>query len=259
MKFFDSLVHATGDGLWLGGDRYDASMERLIREMDRAGVTKACLVAIADYVDNDSVLQFTRDYPGRFVPVGSINPGAMTGSADVERALAELASQGFAGLKLHPRLNGYDPLDARCLAAINAAGRHGLVVLLDTLFRQKDLITRHASDVVDFIANSCRETRIVLLHAGGSAMLDMFEMVRMHDHLILDLSFTLMRYAGSSLDDDIRFLCTTLDQRLLIGSDFPEYVPFDALNRFMELTNGLNEEKKENILHRNLEKLFDCG
>ena len=91
---------------------------------------------------------------------------------------------------------------------------------------------------------------------GGAHLLGMFEMVRMHEHLLLDLSFTLLRYAGSSLDLDIRFLCEALDQRLTVGSDFPEYTPADALARIVELSKGLALSKCENILFRNLEKLF---
>ncbi len=110
--------------------------------------------------------------------------------------------------------------------------------------------------MVDAIATTCTETRIVLLHGGGAHLLGMFEMVRMHAHLLLDLSFTLLRYAGSSLDVDMRFLCNTLDQRLTVGSDFPEYTPSAALERIVELSNGLPLAKCENVLFRNLENLF---
>ena len=41
------------------------------------------------------------------------------------------------------------------------------------------LWVRGADDVVDVVANECPETRMVLLHGGGSALLDLFEMGRM--------------------------------------------------------------------------------
>ena len=78
----------------------------------------------------------------------------------------------------------------------------------------------------------------------------------MHANLILDVSFTLMRYAGSSIDLDIRFLCETLDQRVTVGSDFPEYVPADARARIAALADGVASDKLQNILFRNLEALF---
>lgn len=255
-RFFDSLVHVTADGRWLGGDRYDASLGRLLREMERGGCGRACLVAIADYQDNATVIDVTRNHPKLFVPIAGFNPAHCGDSHQITKGVAALAGQGFAGIKLHPRLNRYDPLDPRALAAVEAAGRHGLVVFLDTLFRQPDRATQHPADVIDAVAHAGTGTRIVLLHGGGAHLLEMFEMVRMHANLILDVSFTLMRYAGSSIDLDIRFLCQALDQRLTVGSDFPEYVPADARARIAGLAEGVASDKLDNILFRNLERLF---
>ena len=186
-----------------------------MRELDACGPdTRACLVAIAGHASNDAVQEVSQKHPGRFIPVGSIDPGRCTDPVEVEREVEALAKQGFLGLKLHPRLNGYDPLHDHCLAAIEAAGRHGLAVFLCTLFRQRDLATRHPADIVDIIATNNRDTRIVLLHGTGATPLSLFEMVRMHAQLILDVSFTIMRYAGSSVDQDLRFIFQGLDQRI---------------------------------------------
>jgi predicted TIM-barrel fold metal-dependent hydrolase len=256
MTFFDSLVHATADGSWLGGDRYDASRERLIAEMDRAGVERACLVAIADHVDNDTVATFAREAPDRFVPVGSLNPARLRDVSAVRKPVADIAKTGFAGLKLHPRLNGYDPLDDRAVAAIRSAGEEGLVVFLDTLFRQKSVATVHPADVADQLAVRCPHTRIVLLHGGGSALLQMADVVAAHPNLVLDLSFTLLRYQGSSLDADLKYVFRMLDRRTVVGSDFPEYTPAEVLARFRELAGDIAEEKQANMLHKNLSELF---
>ena len=255
MKFFDSLTHATYDGTWLGGTRYDASLDRLLTEMHK-GAYRACLVNIADYQDNETLENFARAHPDIFVPIAGFNPVCYQNSSEIKGEVAQLAARGFAGIKLHPRLNSYDPLDQKCLDTINAAGCNGLVVFLDTLFRQKSISTRHPADVIDILATKCTNTRLLLLHGGGSHLLEMFEMVRMHKHLLLDISFTLLRYSGSSIDLDIRFLCETLDQRLTVGSDFPEYTPLEAKNQIIKLTESLAPEKKENIFFRNLENLF---
>ena len=196
MRYFDSLVHATADGTWLGGTRYDAGIARLLREMDLARVARACLVAIADFADNADVHTFWMAHPDRFVPVGSTNPGKAT-----------------------------DPTSA-------------------------------AADIIDRIALECPDTRIVLLHGGASEMLQVFEMVRMHPQLILDISFTLLRYAGSSLDRDIRFVCKNLDQRVTVGSDFPEYTQTQMIEQFQSVTDGLPEDKLARIRSGNLDALF---
>lgn len=258
MEYFDSLVHVTEDGTWLGGTRYDASEGRLMRELDACGPsTRACLVAIAGHASNEAVEQVYEKHPGRFIPVGSIDPSRCADPTEVDAQIATLARRGFLGLKLHCRLNGYDPLHENALSAIESAGRHGLVVFLCTLFRQRDLATRHPSDIVDIIATENRDVPIVLLHGTGAMPLSLFEMVRMHPQLILDVSFTIMRYAGSSVDQDLRFIFRGLDQRVTVGSDFPEYTPGEAMRRFETLSKGLPPEKIENIRFRNLERLFD--
>lgn len=258
MQLFDSLTHITADGSWMGERNYDASLSRLLNEMDRANVGRACLVTIADHGDNDVTLAAARAYPTRFIPIAGLNPKRLPTLRRVEKVVANIAAQGFAGIKLHPRLNGYDPLDAKCIAAIESAANLGQVIFLDTLFRQRGLATRHAPDVIDYLAAACPETRMVLLHGTGPTIMELYEIVRCNDNLLLDLSFTIMRYRGSDrLDDDMHFLFKTTDQLITIGSDFPEYTPSETLERFNQLTTGIETHRLENILYRNLEKLFD--
>jgi hypothetical protein len=257
MKLFDSLTHVTADGSWFGERALDASLPTLIRQMDGAGAHRAVLVAIADYVDNGYTLRAAQAHPERLVPVAGLNPAVLATTRRVEAVVRQIKQQGFAGIKLHPRLNGYDPLDAKCVAAIEAAGEHGLVILLDTLFRRKGLATRHAPDVIDQLAAACPETKMLLLHGTGPTMMELYEIVRCNDHLLLDLSYTLLRYRGSSrLDADMHFLMKSTDQLVTVGSDFPEYTLEATVARIRELTEGIEPHRVENITHRNLERLF---
>ena len=256
MQFFDSLTHITADGSWMGERRYDASLEALQRDMAEGGVGRALLVTIADHGDNDVTLAAARAHPDRFVPIAGLNPRTLPTLRRIEAAVAELAEQGFAGIKLHPRLNGYDPLDEKCVAVLDAAAENNMVILLDTLFRRRGLATTNAADTIDYLANACPDTRMLLLHAAGPQMLELFEIVRANPNLMFDFSFSIMRYAGSRLDDDMRYLFSTCDQLATIGSDFPEYSPAQILERFRVLSQGLEPHRIENILHKNLERLF---
>lgn len=258
MKFFDSLTHVTGDGSWIGERHCDASLPQLLVDMDAAGAYRACLVSIAGYVDNDVIMASARAHPDRFVPIAGVNPSILATTRRVDAVVRQVKTAGFAGIKLHPRLNGYDPLDAKMIAAIEACGEQGLVVLLDTLFRRKGLATRHAPDVIDYLAAACPDTRILLLHGTGPTMMELYEIVRCNDNLLLDLSFTIMRYSGSDrLDADMNFLFKSTDQLVTIGSDFPEYSPAATLQRFQALSEGVEPHRIDNITHRNLERLFD--
>ena len=252
---FDSLVHVTPDGSWPNG-RCDASWSRLITELDRGGVAHACLVGLPGMVSNDHVLECSRRSHGRLVPIAGVDPTQYHDRALLEGALDDIARAGFLGVKLHPRLNGYDPLDPRCLSAVGESSERGLVVFLDTLFRQPGRPVAHAADVVDQIVSANPDARVVLLHGGGAALLEVAEVVRSHAGLVLDLSFTLVRYANSSIDADIRWLMQTLDRRIVIGSDMPEITPFDAFARAEWMADGLAREKWDNISYGNLARLL---
>jgi predicted TIM-barrel fold metal-dependent hydrolase len=256
VSFFDSLTHITADGSWLGTTRYDARCERLLTELDRCAPARACLVAIAGVIDNQTVLDAARQHPEHFVPIGSINPVTAGSEREIAEAVTQLGTQGFAGLKLHPRLNGYDPLDAKVVWALRAAGDRGLVVFLDTLFRQPGRATPSAPDVIDALAVAAPHTNIVLLHGGGSQVLAVSEVVAAHANLVLDLSFTIHRFSGSSVDEDLRFLMRTFDRRMIVGSDFPEYEPLATRDRVLELSRGLDSGKPANVLVANLERLL---
>src|SRR4029453_13152874 len=113
-----------------------------------------------------------------------------------------------------------------------------------------------APDVIDHLAAACPDTRMLLLHAAGPSMMDLYEIVRCNDNLMLDLSFTLLRYQGNSrLDADMNFLFRTTDQLISIGSDFPEASPAAMLRRFLTLVDGVEPHRLDNITHRNLERL----
>jgi predicted TIM-barrel fold metal-dependent hydrolase len=252
---FDSLVHVTRSGRWLN-DRDDASYSRLVLELDRGCIARACLVGLVGIVDNPFVLECANASNERLVPIAGVDPSRYTNEGAIVDEVSRLAQDGYAGIKLHPRLNGYDPVGSQCLQTIRAAASHRMPVFLDTLFRQQSQATTHAADIIDRVAHECPGAPIVLLHGGGPALLDVAEVVRLHPTLTLDLSFTLLRYAGSSLDADIRWVMGRFDQRIVLGSDMPEYTPADAFERAERLAEGLAAEKLANMAHRNLDRLF---
>ena len=90
-------------------------------------------------------------------------------------------------------------------------------------------------------------------------MMEMAEVVRVHASLVLDLSFTMLHYAGSSLDADLRWVMERLDQRTVIGSDMPEHTPVEAFARAERVADGLSADKWANIAYRNLQRLFPAG
>jgi predicted TIM-barrel fold metal-dependent hydrolase len=90
------------------------------------------------------------------------------------------------------------------------------------------------------------------MHGGTVRLLETIEIVRSYNNVLLDLSFTICKYNGSSLDMDIQFAFDTYDRRICIGSDFPEFSPRDLRERFIFFSNAIPHEKAENIAYRNI-------
>ena len=88
-------------------------------------------------------------------------------------------------------------------------------------------------------------------------MLELYAIMRCHDRLVLDLSYTFMRYRGSNrLDDDMHFLFKSTDQVVTVESDFPEYTVQATVARLHELTQGIEQQLLDNATHRHLERFF---
>jgi hypothetical protein len=98
---------------------------------------------------------------------------------------------------------------------------------------------------------------MILMHGGDVNLLGLMEIIRPYQNILLDLSFTLCRYEGSSVDLDMRYLFKNFDQRICVGSDNPQYSLADLRRRFEELTTGVDLEKRLNAAHRNLLAIFD--
>src|SRR6185503_12404899 len=99
-------------------------------------------------------------------------------------------------------------------------------------------------------------SKVVLVHGGDVQALRYAELVHYNPNLLLDLSYTLLKYRGSSLDADMHYLFRALDRRTCIGVDHPEFTHRALRERFDELASGLPEEKANNIAHRNLESFL---
>lgn len=242
---FDSLSHPTLTGRW-PGRTVDASFARLNTELAANGFVGACAVGLAgvERYEHQAFAVACAAYPS-LVPVA----GYGFHDGDVDQELAYLRRLGYVGIKIHPRYSGVELGDPRLSETVTAAARHQLVTFLCT-YHHTGLPDYPRSDVfvdtVD-ILRSAPDSRVVLLHGGDVQLMRYAELVRHNDNLLLDVSFTMLKYAGSSLDADLRFLFGHLDQRVCVGVDHPEFSHAQMRARFEELAAGLPETKRRNV------------
>ena len=94
------------------------SVEDIIRDMDDAGVDKACIVAMdlstyygVELVTNEDVAKIASDYPDRFIPFAGVDPSM--GRLAVDKFVYAVDELGCRGLKLVPPVQHFDFSDPK--------------------------------------------------------------------------------------------------------------------------------------------------
>jgi predicted TIM-barrel fold metal-dependent hydrolase len=157
-------------------------------------------------------------------------------------------------------LNRYDPLDPRALAFLDelTSWKTPPAIWLDSLIYPRGVpLAMPIAQTMRHLAERYGNLTFVCLHAGGALALELFDAVRACPNVYLDLSYSLVCYARSSVALDHRFLLERFDRRTLFGSDFPEVALPEATARFEALAEGLEAAKAENVRSRTLAQLLD--
>lgn len=89
------------------------------------------------------------------------------------------------------------------------------------------------------------------MHGGCERIMEFAEFVRFSKNILLDLSLTIMKYRNSSIDNDIKFLFQNYDQKITLGSDYPEINYKEFIKRIKFFSRGLTKKKKDNIYFKN--------
>ncbi len=258
---FDSLTHPMPDGNWLHAHyRGRNTVESLLVQMREARVVKAFAVGLGERIGEyheDTYADWVRAASPDLLPVAFVDiPVALQMGADAY--IQRLHARGYVGIKIHPRIAEITLAHPFLPELIRAAHAHRLIVFVCTYFWN----SRHDaydSDVhaMQRLLSATIGCKLILLHGGVVRLLECAEIVRHFPQVILDLSFTLCKYPGSSLDADIRYLFAHYDRRICVGSDSPEFSLNDLRNRFDQLSDGLDLARCTRIASGNLQSYLE--
>jgi predicted TIM-barrel fold metal-dependent hydrolase len=250
LPLFDSLAHPTLSGGWPGRS-LDASFAALEAELNDAGYAGACAIGL-HAVEGYSHAEFMaccRRSP-KLIPIAGFDPRTDASPA----ALRSIRTLGFRGIKIHPRFSGLTHQLSTLRNVLRWAGDADLTVFYCTYLHCEAAhypLQDPLYALADLLASAPR-TRVVLVHGGDINLLRYAELVRFNPRLLLDLSMTMMKYEGSSVDLDINFLFRRFDRRICIGTDWPEYRHEHVRSRFEQFAQGLDQERRINIASHNL-------
>lgn len=260
MPSFDSIVHVTPDGRWFN-TQFDARIDRLLSELDDTDTEAAVVVGIAPAISNDFILTTCGKHSDRLYPCGGFAPTAYrTPEEAVAAFTAAFANSGFRAVKFHPRLGGFTLEDERFLAVLSemSTWRTKIPIWIDTLlYNVKTPLPKDPVTGLQTLALSYPDLKFLFLHSTGARALHLFEAVRHLENAFLDLSYTASFYRQCSVFQDLRFLCSVFDRRLVWGSDFPEVSLHAAHKNANDLLDGLPSIKRQNVMGATLARILD--
>ena len=258
VPIFDSLTHPMPDGSWLAPvSSGKNTVQALLASMEENNIQWALAVGMGAKVggyEERGYASFIRNQSERLFPVAFADFEVLDAGVPVGMYLRRLRGLGYVGIKIHPRLSRIGLSNEFLPRLIREANQIGLCVLLCTYSWGKDKsLCGNTPEQLHALLCEVPDERVILLHGGAVRLLEVAEIVRHFQGTLLDLSFTICKYEGSSLDLDIKYLFEKFDRRLCIGSDSPEFSQCCLRNRFEQLAAGLSDEKRNNIAFRNIQ------
>lgn len=260
-NFFDSCTHPTLTGNWGFNKniKNKATFNKLISEIKKNKINKACAIGFDNFEEYNHIkfINECKKYKDLLIPIAGLNPNKEKKYLIKEIKL--IKKLGYMGIKLHPRISNFY-LDHKNLNYIlKVIEDFDLVLMLCCYitpgfnkYANKDFLLL----LIKLFKNN-NKLKTILMHGGCYRILEFSEFIRLNpENFLLDLSMTMMRYKGSSIELDIKFLFENLDERICIGSDFPEYSIQETKKRFIELSKNLSEKKRNNISYNNLNNFF---
>ena len=257
----DANVHITVDGKWFTTP-HDASVERLRACIEEAGIDAAIAVPLPGTIGNSEQEKLIAS-DKKIIHACTFNPAAYDSPATAAAAFrAEFGHGKKRFVKFHNRFGKYHAADERFLAVMQANDALEVPMVVGVCGLLHDRNTPEAIDPLAYffnLAQSIRNTQLIIMHGGGTRILQMAEMCRDLHHVHIDLSMTLSKYKSTSVASDIRWLCHHYDRRIIWASDFPEVSILQALQDFDEVVGAIAAEKRANILGLNIAKLLDIA
>lgn len=254
----DANVHITLDGSWFHTP-HDASLARLKKCIEEAGIDAAIAVPLPGTIGNHEQQQLIAGEP-HIIHACTFNPAQYESSEAAAAAYRTEFGDGVKRfVKFHNRFGKYHPEDERFMAIVKANDELDTPMVIGVCGLLHDRNTPSAIDPLAYffnLAQSMRNSSLIIMHGGGTRILQMAEMCRDLHHVYLDLSMTLSKYKGTGVAADIKWLCAHYDRRMIWASDFPEVSILQALRDFHEVVGELPAEKTANILGGNMQRLL---
>ena len=241
------------------GDFYNIEMsgngkaDNLIAAIDKASISKAVVFSTATSLNQvesiNSFLSIQQSANSRMIAFGTLHP--LQSAIEINNTLAKIDSLGLKGIKLHP---DFQKMAADSDFVMEVCSQVGgkYPVLLHAGDHRYDLSHPYR---IRNLAEKRPECRIIAAHFGGwSQWKEAVEQLSGLDHVYVDTSSTFPFMEDQSI---LGLIDKFGSNRVLFGSDFPMWQPYDELIRLSSLDIPQND--LEAIVCYNAASLLDIS
>ena len=251
IPIFDSLSHPTLTGDWMEKNNL-STFKNLFDQLKRNNFIGASAVGIynTEEYEHEKFIKECNRYNILF-PVAGFNLKEVS----LKKEILRIKSLGFRAIKIHPRYNNFNFKDPIILGKVfKLAYENDLIVYFCTYHHThiNNYPLKDPFKILIQALKSAPKLKLILVHGGDINLMKYAELTRFNSNLLLDLSLTILKYRGSSIDQDIRFLFKNFDRRICIGTDHPEYSHSLLRETFENFSQGISEDKSVNIANRNI-------
>ncbi len=224
-------------------------LERLVRNMNKLGIEKSVVYSLEPLTSTSEIIKLTSAHPGRFEVFASVSH-AETDPVAYLRPFIESGS--VSGLKIHPMVGGYHANDLLrdTRASIALASDHGLPVAIHTGDIPIEQLTNQVAcsdiSVIAPIVQEFPNCTFILNHLGWESWRPAIKLAKACPNVYVETSWQPARIIRRAVDALGR-------DRILFGSDYPMFQPWQALR---ELRQALTESEFEMVAFRNADRLL---
>jgi len=201
-----------------------------------------------------------RDAVARAIGRGFFAAAYMPDLADAETAdgLEAAREAGCCAIVFHPYLQDIGPPQMETVARLcHEAQRLGMFVCVCAAYGGLKIYRIDPMHTVDCAARST-DMPVVVVHGGGRRVLDAMLIADMHPHVMLETSYSLPYWLGSSVETDFAFAMKKIGPgRWLFGSDTPFMETADVVRKHLNFfeRHGFNVGDIDRIMGLNAKGL----
>tara|TARA_Y100001968_G_scaffold248206_1_gene232736 strand:+ start:4761 stop:5534 length:774 start_codon:yes stop_codon:yes gene_type:complete len=249
ISIFDSLTHPQSSEDF-------KILSSLLKKNNYKGACVVGLESESTY-SHDWYAQELINYP-ELIGIAGVNPK----NKNLEQELDVIKNLGFKGIKIHPRFSKLSLSKDKefIVKAFNEAEKRNFVVFLCSYLHTEIHQYQEENPLYSLVSimKAAPSVNLILMHGGDVRLMEYVELARFNENILIDLSYTILKYKGSSLDLDIQYLFNTFDRRICIGTDYPYFTHEKLRIQFENLVelSGISEQKASNIGSQNILKFL---